>query len=141
MENGQKEVKVSAKVIKTASKSATEEELLALVKAEGLDCPEEMVKAYFAQKNKTGELADEELDNVVGGGCGGGGVSPYVCEDWDPVIRDDPYNRDDKPCRRCRHSGSAIWRSYFDAIGRDENLYGGSPNVPNSDNYCTQDDE
>lgn len=46
------------------------EELLALAKENGYPLAgEEEAKALFAQLNATGELADEELDAVSGGGC------------------------------------------------------------------------
>lgn len=51
-----------------AAKSA--EELLALAKAEGVALTEEEAAKYFAEMHKEGELADDELDNVAGGGCG-----------------------------------------------------------------------
>ena len=52
--------------VKTA-KSA--EELLAMAKAENIELTEEQAAKAFAELNKTGELSDEELDNVSGG-CG-----------------------------------------------------------------------
>ncbi len=39
------------------------------LKANGCDATEEEAKAYLAKKNN-GEISDEELDNVAGGGCG-----------------------------------------------------------------------
>ena len=53
-----------------ATKSA--EELIALAKENGLELTEEEAKNYFAELNKEGALADDELDNVSGG-CGGKG--------------------------------------------------------------------
>ncbi len=50
-----------------AAKSA--EELLALAKENDVEMTEENAKAYFEQLHKSGELADDELDNVAGGGC------------------------------------------------------------------------
>ena len=50
-----------------AAKSA--EELLAIAKENGLELTEEEAKKYFEQLHKEGELSDEELDNVAGGGC------------------------------------------------------------------------
>ena len=38
-------------------------------KAEGFELPEGEAKTVFSKQNKTGELSDEELDNVSGG-CG-----------------------------------------------------------------------
>ena len=51
-----------------AAKSA--EELLALAKENGIEMTEEEANKYYADFHKEGELADEELDNVSGGGCG-----------------------------------------------------------------------
>ena len=47
------------------------EELLALAKENGYPLDEDGAKAYFEKIHKLGELPDDELDNVAGGGCGG----------------------------------------------------------------------
>lgn len=50
--------------------AATAEELMALAKENDIELTLEEAEANFAALNaKTGELADEELDNVSGGGC------------------------------------------------------------------------
>ena len=59
----QKELFEKAKEAKSA------EELLSLAKENGMELTEEEGAAYFPQLNKSGELPDEELDNVAGGGC------------------------------------------------------------------------
>ncbi len=59
----QKELFEQAKGAKSA------EELVSLAKENGMELTEEEAAAYFAQLNKSGELSDEELDNVAGGGC------------------------------------------------------------------------
>ena len=47
------------------------EELLELAKASNVELSEEQAKEYFAKLNPTkGELSDDELDDVSGGGCG-----------------------------------------------------------------------
>ena len=57
-------------LIAKAKQAKTPEELMALAKENGVELTEESAKAYFNQLNpKTGELADDELDNVAGGGC------------------------------------------------------------------------
>ncbi|MBQ0135294.1 MAG: hypothetical protein KBS43_00965 [Oscillospiraceae bacterium] len=45
------------------------EELKALASAEGLDATDEQITEYFESTHKEGELEDDELDNVSGGGC------------------------------------------------------------------------
>ena len=49
----------------------TAEELIAIAKAEGIEASEDEIKAQFSMLHSEGVLADEELDNVAGGGCGG----------------------------------------------------------------------
>ena len=57
-------------LIDKAKETKTVEELSALAKESGIQMTEEEAKAYFEQLHpKTGELSDEELDNVAGGGC------------------------------------------------------------------------
>ena len=53
-----------------AMKAKSAEELYALVTAEGLNVTEDDAKRYYETVLKSGELSDEELDNVAGGGCG-----------------------------------------------------------------------
>ena len=58
-------------LIAKAKTAKTVEELLALAKENNVPMTEEEGKDLFAQLNpKAGELSDDELDNVAGGGCG-----------------------------------------------------------------------
>ena len=64
-------MELSNDLIAKAKQAKTAEELLTLVKESGMEMTEESAKAYFEQlSSKTGELADDELDNVSGGACG-----------------------------------------------------------------------
>ena len=57
-------------LIARAKETGTVEELLALAKENGAELTEEEAKTYFDQLHlKTGELSDDELDNVAGGAC------------------------------------------------------------------------
>ena len=61
---------MNTELIAKAKEAKSPEELMALAKENGVELTEESAKAYFNQLNpKTGELADDELDNVAGGGC------------------------------------------------------------------------
>lgn len=63
-------MKMNNELIAKAKEAKTAEELMALAKESGEEITEESAKAYFDLLNpKTGELSDEELDNVAGGGC------------------------------------------------------------------------
>ena len=53
-----------------AKEAKTPEELTALAKENSVELTEEEARAYFEQLHpKTGELSDDELDNVAGGAC------------------------------------------------------------------------
>lgn len=64
------------------------EELLALAGENNMEMTEEQAKAYFAQLHPTsGEMADDELENVAGGGCHSGDgrlvvTTLYECDHW-----------------------------------------------------------
>ena len=57
-------------IIEKAKTAKSAEELLELAKAENIELSAEQAEKAFAELNRTGELSDEELDNVAGG-CGG----------------------------------------------------------------------
>ena len=57
-------------MIAKAKEAKSVEELIALAKENGVELTEEDAKMYFEQLNaKKGELSDDELSNVSGGGC------------------------------------------------------------------------
>ena len=62
-------MKISKELLKKAKTAKTAEELLEMAKAENIEISAEEAAKAFAELNKTGELSDEELDNVAGG-CG-----------------------------------------------------------------------
>lgn len=80
-------MEMNKELIAKAKESKTPEELIALAKESGEEITEESAKAYFDLLNpKTGELSDDELDNVSGGGCYNGdrlviSVMHY-CDEW-----------------------------------------------------------
>lgn len=62
---------INEKYLEKAKAAKSAEELLAIAKENGLTLTEEQAAEYFDKLNvKSGELADDELDNVAGGGCG-----------------------------------------------------------------------
>ena len=63
-------MEMNNELIERAKKAKSSEELMALAKENGEELTEESAKEYFELLNpKTGELSDDELDNVAGGGC------------------------------------------------------------------------
>lgn len=78
---------MNTELIAKAKEAKSPEELMALAKENGMELTEEAASTYFNQLNpKMGELADDELDNVAGGGCHNGGrlvVSVmHYCDEW-----------------------------------------------------------
>ena len=62
---------MNRELIIKAKAAKSVEELLELAKASNVELSEEQAKEYFAKLNPTkGELSDDELDDVSGGGCG-----------------------------------------------------------------------
>ena len=94
------ENKFTPELIEKAKSAKTPEELMALAKENGVELTEESAKAYFEQLNpKTGELADEELNNVAGGGC-----LPWADDPYDTCMADG-YCLSDYICNRCGTRG------------------------------------
>ena len=60
---------ISKELFEKAKQAKTAEELLEMAKAENIELSAEQAAKAFAELNKSGELSDEELDNVSGG-CG-----------------------------------------------------------------------
>ena len=58
---------VSKELLEKAKTAKTAEELLEMAKAENIELSAEQAAKAFAELNKSGELSDEELDNVAGG--------------------------------------------------------------------------
>ena len=62
-------------LVEKAKAAQTAEELLSLAKAAGVEMTAAEAAAYFAQLNpKSGELDDDDRDNVAGGSCGSTGA-------------------------------------------------------------------
>ena len=79
---------MNEEMIAKAKEAKSVEELIALAKENGIELNEEDAKMYFEQLNaKKGELSDDELDAVAGGGCHAGDgrlvvTIEYSCESW-----------------------------------------------------------
>ncbi len=55
--------------MKKAKAAKSADEILALAKENGIEITSEEARETFELLNTTGEMSDEELDNVSGGGC------------------------------------------------------------------------
>lgn len=79
---------ITNEIMAKAKEAKSPEELMALAKENGIDITEEIVNEYFGRLHPAlGELSDEELDNVAGGGCYSDGgrlktTSGYRCKHY-----------------------------------------------------------
>lgn len=78
-------MEMNKELIAKAKSAKSIEELTEIAKENGIELNEESAKAYFELLHpQTGEVSDEELDNVSGGGCYKKGqlvvTVCYVCE-------------------------------------------------------------
>ncbi|MDE6731183.1 MAG: hypothetical protein K2J71_10475 [Oscillospiraceae bacterium] len=62
--------KFTPELIAKAQQTKSVEELLTLAEENGITLTEDEAREYFEQLNQSGELSDDELDSVAGGGCG-----------------------------------------------------------------------
>ena len=88
-------MKFSNEMIEKAKTAKSAEELLELAKAENINFTAEEAAKAFAELNKTGELSDEELDNVAGG-CGEEEIPEPKYKIGDMVISSRGF-----PCHTC----------------------------------------
>lgn len=80
---------LNKELIEKAKQAKSAEEILALAKGNGVSMTEEQAKAYFEQFHPvSGEISDDELENVAGGGCHAKDgrlviTCDYSCPNWE----------------------------------------------------------
>lgn len=101
-------------LLEKAKEAKNVEELKALAKENEIELTDEQAEAYFEKLNpKSGELADEELDNVSGG-CDEEVHSWYSCSNWVCRVCGAGYSScvyTDTGYRKCDHNGSGSYVS------------------------------
>ena len=104
----------------TRAKTAkTPEELLALAKENGIEMTAEEAQKIFAQlHSQSGELSDDELDNVSGGACYGRDdclmtTIAYGCRYYEPATTKNGVNG---TCGACRY-WDRTYRSGLEIFG------------------------
>ena len=86
---------LSNELIEKAKQAKSVEELLEMAKAENIELTAEEAAKAFAKLNASGELSDEELDNVAGG-CGGEEIPEPKYNIGDMVVSSKGF-----PCHTC----------------------------------------
>ena len=62
-------MELTSEMKSVAMQAKSVEELLKLAEAYGYEVSKEEAEKIYAELNQAGELSDEELENVTGGGC------------------------------------------------------------------------
>ena len=109
-------------LIQKVNSAKTAEELLELAKAENIELTEEKAKKLFAGLRTEGEISDTELENVSGGGCGGGDRET----NYKKIHSTDSaciYYQCDR-CRGGRDSHTATCRIAINALNPDSSGFG-----------------
>ena len=80
-------MELNKELLAKAKNAKTPEELIALANENGMEMTEESAEAYYNLLHpQNGEVSDDELGNVAGGGCHNGGklvVSVmHYCDEW-----------------------------------------------------------
>ena len=80
-------MELNKELLAKAKNAKTPEELIALAKENGTEMTEESAEEYYNLLHpQNGEVSDDELGNVAGGGCHNGGklvVSVmHYCDEW-----------------------------------------------------------
>lgn len=94
------ENKLTPELIEKARTAKSAEELLALAKENEIELSEDEAKEHFEQLNESGELSDEELENVSGGG--------FYYKDGRLIVTVDNYCNRGWKCKRCH--GNSYYR-------------------------------
>ena len=108
--------KLTPELLEKAKQAKSAEELGTLAKENGIELTAEEANTYFTKLNpEDGELSDDELDEVAGGGCGDeqnrydgwlviDSPSTYTCGGY--TDNSYGYGRGDGHCTTCSHRGS-----------------------------------
>ena len=62
-------MELTKELLAKIKETKTVEELVALAKENEMELTLEEAEKYYAKFHQTGEMSDDELDNVAGGGC------------------------------------------------------------------------
>ena len=99
---------MNSELIAKAKEAKSAEELLAIAKENDIEITEDEAKEYYDRLHASGELADDELDSVSGGGCGGSVppgakvINDSLRESCDHYVHDSDWV-DKRHCQCCQY--------------------------------------
>ena len=117
---------MNSELIAKAKEAKSAEELLSLAKENAIELTGEQAKEYYDRLHTTGELADDELDSVSGGGCrsvpsGARVINDPLHESCDHYLHDSEWI-DERCCQCCQYHKIAsvsvhLVATYYCAFG------------------------
>lgn len=96
-------------LVEQAKEATSVEEIMQLAKESGIELNAEEAEQYYAQLHTSGELSDDELENVSGGGCGKPKIDEYTYRVGDCVSFDTGSDIE---------VGNIIKKTYFNGCGK-----------------------
>ncbi len=123
---------LTSEIMEKAKQAKSADALLTIAKENGMEMTEEEAKAYFAQLHPaSGKIADDELENVAGGGCHAKDgrlvvTEGYRCEGWEmnynkiskesmelyKLMGDKPENYYAHTCYYCKYLTTEVGMHY-----------------------------
>lgn len=110
---------MNEELIKKAKNAQSVEDLLLLAKKENIELTEEQAREYFSKLHPSmGELSDDELDSVSGGGCGGY-ASASLNGHYYKLVNDRTDSCNKFVCRACGggRGNHAAWCDLTEGLG------------------------
>ena len=122
----EKRIEITSELMDAFRKAESAEEIVEIARENGVEASAEDAKVAYAAFHGAGEaIADEELDNVAGGGCGGGRrqntcpscgeAAPDVIDQRTMMDAGGTYAIVTYRCRQCRHTwkGEVLISGYY----------------------------
>ena len=111
----------NAEIIEKAKAANSAEELLKIAKAGGVEMTAQEAATFFAQLNpKSGELDDDELDNVAGGACKSSNDDQRACPCCSAALKSIVGSEDTMKfkCSSCNAEFAAYAKEGFSILHR-----------------------
>ena len=116
-------MKITSEMLEKAKTVEPVEEFIRLATEKEVEVTEEQIRRFYAMNHNSGELADDELNNVAGGWC---------YNDGRPVITVGEQH----DCFVCAECGDTIEDSHYDMYGYMHMCHYKNRNIVNNCGNC-----
>ena len=112
-------MKLTHEIIEKVRAAKSAEELLEIAKANGVEMTEDEAKTYIAQLHpQSGELDDDDLDNVAGGACNSSDSDKRTCPNCNAILKNTVGSEDTMKfkCSTCNAEFVAYMKDGFSVL-------------------------